>query len=222
MIPIEAQSFLPSWGNETKWLCLNSYNKAKRKYCETKTPQELDFLDKLENCDIIDTNLLNEIYFIIEKHPDSRVSRIFKMRYKDGDNFKCLPWKYIGKAVGLSIQGCINIHDTVVDDFKEQTIKEGNIKMNNITVSGRLTRDPECKEFGDNKMVCDFTIAVNGYKKEDTIYLKVKSWGGKSRKLRKVLQKGNVSECSWITKGKRLEEQRRGTKKGTIYTRKRR
>ena len=122
--PDRGAKFSTFLGNETKWLCLNSYNKAKRKYCETKTPQELDFLDKLENCDIIDTNLLNEIYFIIEKHPDSRVSRIFKMRYKDGDNFKCLPWKYIGKEVGLSIQGCINIHDTVVDDLKNKLLKK--------------------------------------------------------------------------------------------------
>ena len=64
--------------------------------------------------------------------------------------------------------------------------------MNNITVSGRLTRDPECKEFGDNKMVCDFTIAVNGYKKEDTIYLKVKSWGARAVSCGKYCKKGTL------------------------------
>jgi len=111
-------------GNETKWLCLNSYNKAKRKYCESKPPEELDFIDKIENNDIIDINLLNEIYFIIEKHPDPRVSKIFKMRYEDGENLKCLAWKHIGKKVGLSIQGCINIHDAVVKDLKNKLLKK--------------------------------------------------------------------------------------------------
>jgi single-stranded DNA-binding protein len=48
--------------------------------------------------------------------------------------------------------------------------------MNNVTLSGRLTKDPECKEFDGGKAVCDFTIAVNGYKKEDTLYIKVKAW----------------------------------------------
>lgn len=111
-------------GNETKWLCLNSYNKAKRRHCETKTPEEIDFLDKLELHDTIDHSLLNEIYYIIDKHPDSRVSKIFKMRYKDGHNHKLLPWKEIAPCVNLSIQGCINIHDTVVKDLKNKLLKK--------------------------------------------------------------------------------------------------
>jgi DNA-directed RNA polymerase specialized sigma subunit len=111
-------------GNETKWLCLNSYNKAKRKYCENKTPEELDFIDKFENNNTIDKNLINEIYFIINKHPDPRVSRIFKMRYKDGHNYKLLPWKNIAPKVKLSIQGCINIHDNVVMELKKKLLKK--------------------------------------------------------------------------------------------------
>jgi single-strand DNA-binding protein len=79
--------------------------------------------------------------------------------------------------------------------------------MNNITVSGRLTRDPECKEFGDNKMVCDFTIAINGYKKEDTIYLKVKAWGARAVSCGKYCKKGtlvnvagSIRENAWKNK----------------------
>jgi len=111
-------------GNETKWLCLNSYNKAKRKNCVNKTPEEIDFLDKQDSIEGIDLNLLNEIYFIIDKHPDSRVSKIFKMRYKDGEKLKLLPWRLIGPKVKLSIQGCINIHDTVVEDLKNKLLKK--------------------------------------------------------------------------------------------------
>ena len=111
-------------GNETKWLCLNSYNRARRKYCENRTPEELDTSDRIELYEDIDQNLLNEIYFIIDKHPDSRVSKIFKMRYKEGENYKMLPWKKVAPFVNLSIQGCINIHDTVIEDLKNKLLKK--------------------------------------------------------------------------------------------------
>jgi len=122
--PSKGTKFSTFLGNETKWLCLNSYNKAKRKHFETKTPEELDFLDKMENNDNIDRNLVNEIYFIIQKHPDPRVSKIFKMRYNDGHNYKLLPWKKIAPEVKLSIQGCINIHDNVIVDLKNKLLKK--------------------------------------------------------------------------------------------------
>jgi|TARA_Y100000289_G_scaffold39202_1_gene38682 single-strand DNA-binding protein len=64
--------------------------------------------------------------------------------------------------------------------------------MNNVTLSGRLTKDPECKEFDGGKAVCDFTIAVNGYKKEDTLYIKVKSWDGRARSCSKYCKKGSL------------------------------
>lgn len=79
--------------------------------------------------------------------------------------------------------------------------------MNNVTLSGRLTKDPECKEFSEGKAVCDFTIAVNGYRKEDTIYIKVKAWDGRARSCSKFTQKGSlvnvvgsIRENSWKSK----------------------
>ncbi len=79
--------------------------------------------------------------------------------------------------------------------------------MNQSVISGRLTKDPECKEFNEGKIVCDFTVAVNGYKKEDTIYIKVKAWGNRAKSCGKFCKKGslvNVSgalrENSWKTK----------------------
>lgn len=64
--------------------------------------------------------------------------------------------------------------------------------MNNVTLSGRLTKDPECKEFDGGKAVCDFTIAVNGYKKEDTLYIKVKAWDARARSCSKYCAKGSL------------------------------
>lgn len=68
--------------------------------------------------------------------------------------------------------------------------------MNNISVSGRLARDPECKEFGDGKTVCDFNIAVNGYKKEDTVWIKVKAWGNRAKSCSKFCKKGSLVNVS--------------------------
>ena len=64
--------------------------------------------------------------------------------------------------------------------------------MNNVTLSGRLTKDPECKEFDGGKAVCDFTIAVNGYKKEDTLYIKIKAWDARARSCSKYCSKGSL------------------------------
>lgn len=111
-------------GNETKWLCLNSYNKAKKKYCEATAPEDLDFLDKLDFGEPVDINLLNEIFLMVERHPDHRVSKIFKLRYKDGVGHKLLPWKLVAPHVNLSIQGCINVHNSVIEDIKNKLVNK--------------------------------------------------------------------------------------------------
>lgn len=64
--------------------------------------------------------------------------------------------------------------------------------MNNIVISGRLTKDPECKEFSEGKSVCDITVAVNGYRKEDTIFVKIKAWDGRARSCSKFCKKGSL------------------------------
>lgn len=88
--------------------------------------------------------------------------------------------------------------------------------MNNVSVSGRLVRDPDCKEFDDGKMVCDFTLAVNGYRKEDTVFVKIKAWAARAKSCAKFCKKGslvNVSGSlranSWTAKD--------GTKRREIY-----
>ena len=106
--------------NETKFVCLNAYNKAKKKPLFTKTPEELDFLENAVDNDVIDKVLLKEIFVMVNKHPDRRVGKIFKLRYQEGNGNKVLPWKHVAPHVGLSIQGCINVHDMVIQDLKRK------------------------------------------------------------------------------------------------------
>ena len=104
-------------GNETKWLCLNTYNRNKRKPLVT-----VDFIenikcgeDSVESIsETIESDLFNKVLNIINTHPDKRVGKIFNMRYIKGEKNKVMPWKKIGKKLQLSIQGCINIHNSAV------------------------------------------------------------------------------------------------------------
>ena len=117
-------------GNETRWMCLNMYNKNKR-----KPTFHSDFLENMpedkeisKNSDSISENikkdLFNKVLSMISSHPDKRVEKIFTMRYIVGNKNKVMPWKDIGDEINLSIQGCINIHNTVVKDLQDELKQE--------------------------------------------------------------------------------------------------
>lgn len=116
--PSRGAKFSTYLGNETKWLCLNTYNKNRRH--PTVTTESLDLLHPdlglysesiKEN---IRKDLFDKIINLTEGHPDKRVEKIFKMRYIIGKKNKVMPWKNIGKQMNLSIQGCINIHNSAI------------------------------------------------------------------------------------------------------------
>jgi hypothetical protein len=64
-----------------------------------------------------DVENLKNIFKIVGKSNDTRVQKIFKMRYS-GKN-KLTPWKKIAKKLDLSIQGCINIHNKYLEEIKK-------------------------------------------------------------------------------------------------------
>tara|TARA_Y100001963_G_scaffold56242_2_gene78732 strand:+ start:130 stop:714 length:585 start_codon:yes stop_codon:yes gene_type:complete len=118
--PEKGAKFSTFLGNETKFVCLNAYNKAKKKPLITKAPEDLDFIEKEEETTIIDKVLLKEIYAMVKKNADPRVSKIFDLRYNEGSGNKVLPWNQIAPHVGLSIQGCINVHDMEIRNLKRK------------------------------------------------------------------------------------------------------
>ena len=113
-------------GNETKWMCLNTYNRNKRRpvfnseYIENMKKDD----DEEMECDTISESIRNDLFrkvlSIIDRHPDERVEKIFKMRYIIGRKNKVMPWKQIGDSMNLSIQGCINIHNSAIETFKNE------------------------------------------------------------------------------------------------------
>jgi len=106
-------------GNEAKWICLNASNKNK-KYLELND-NTFDFDKIKDTCDktVIDfkDQILTDFNEQVKKHPDKRIQKIFSMRYS-GNN-KLIPWRKISKAMNLSIQGCINIHNNALNSISK-------------------------------------------------------------------------------------------------------
>jgi single-strand DNA-binding protein len=64
--------------------------------------------------------------------------------------------------------------------------------MNNLTVSGRLGRDPELRSTQSGQSVCNFSLAVNRFKKDDPpIWFDVSVWGAQGENVNRFLSKGS-------------------------------
>ena len=107
-------------GNETKWICLNKYNKKKKEpQISIDDIREIDILStKNEKINKEDFEVFSEAIKFSKEHKDKRVEKIFEMRYITGEKNKVMPWKKISEELDMSIQGCINIHNSAVEKFR--------------------------------------------------------------------------------------------------------
>ena len=107
-------------GNETKWICLNKYNKKKKEpQLSIEHIKETEILStKSNNLKKEDLEVFSEAIKFSRNHKDKRVEKIFEMRYITGEKNKVMPWKKISEELNMSIQGCINIHNSAVEKFK--------------------------------------------------------------------------------------------------------
>ena len=123
--PNKKTKFSTFLGNQTRWMCLNMYNKFKR-YPERS--QEEEQFNKIESScnhfrdEMMNKELINKIFESLDNTGDKRAYKIFRMRYIVGDKNKVMPWKKISKEVDLSIQGCINVHNSYIKKIKSQRI----------------------------------------------------------------------------------------------------
>ena len=107
-------------GNETKWICLNKYNKKKKEpQLSIEDIKETEILStKSNNLKKEDLEVFSEAIKFSRNHKDKRVEKIFEMRYITGEKNKVMPWKKISEELNMSILGCINIHNSAVEKFK--------------------------------------------------------------------------------------------------------
>jgi len=118
--PTRNSKFSTYLANQTKWKCLNEINAAKNKKTTTlekvyHKPSEDEscplLLEKLEALDLFNS-LLNQ-------ENDKRVKKIIDIRYNT-TNTRLVPWRKVAKELGLSIQGCINIHNKFIKKVKNK------------------------------------------------------------------------------------------------------
>lgn len=106
--------------NETRWKCLNLYNKNKKMIEE---PLNDDLKEKASSEDFlfeIQTNeIIKKVLEMAAKNPDSRVKKIIDMRYCFGYN-KVYSWREISNELNMSIQGCIDIHNKFINKAKNE------------------------------------------------------------------------------------------------------
>lgn len=126
--PDRGAKFSTYLGNETKWMCLNLYNRNKRRPAfQSEYIENMPESNNMEDDTISDSirqDLFNKVLSIIKQHPDKRVEKIFEMRYIVGTKNKVMPWKQIGDQMNLSIQGCINIHNSAVEHVQQELLEE--------------------------------------------------------------------------------------------------
>jgi len=113
-------------GNKAKYLCL-SRKTARKKNKTTLSFDSIDYSEESkdlhpdQSCEIRES--FSAIIDLINNHRDERVKIIFKERYFGGERGKLNTWKNIGDKIGISAQGCINIHDKTLQEFQKQIKK---------------------------------------------------------------------------------------------------
>jgi DNA-directed RNA polymerase specialized sigma subunit len=118
-------------GNEAKWHYLNRCNQLKKHFKHTELAESIlnvnSSIHKENEGKFIDKEIVHRVFEITASHPDKRVDKIFKLRYKKGKGNKVMPWHLVAVHLNLSAQGCINIHKLALDHIKETLKQEGEV-----------------------------------------------------------------------------------------------
>lgn len=119
----KSSKFSTFLGNQVVWTCLNLFNKSSRKTQKESRFTDLVLTEKQPETNprkTIDEETVKNLSDVIESLPDERVRKIFKLRYIDPPLNKLTPWKQIGKQIGMSHQGCINLHNKAIPTIKQK------------------------------------------------------------------------------------------------------
>ena len=98
----------------------DKHNKKKKEpQLSIEDIKESDILeDKNVKIKSEDLEIFSEAIKFSKNHKDKRVEKIFEMRYITGERNRVMPWKKISEELNMSIQGCINIHNSAIEKFK--------------------------------------------------------------------------------------------------------
>ena len=127
--PNKGSKFSTWLANQMRYFCLNTMNKNRLVATEDETMNAIVHADSLLS-GAGETSVEEKVDFIkniIAQVKDRRVSKIFKIRYFNG-NRKKTPWSNIAKEIGVSTQTAINLHNKAIKLIKT--------KMNTKEIAG--------------------------------------------------------------------------------------
>lgn len=95
--------------------------------------------------------------------------------------------------------------------------------LNNVTIAGNLTRDPEMRTAG-NADVCEFGIAINrrwkdkasGETREDVTFVDCQAWGRQAELVAQYLKKGSPVYLEGRLKLDQWEDKETGAKRSKL------
>lgn len=116
-------------GNKVRFFCLNT-NKKQRKYYGAESVEDNEILmDNIANKDEISRKHLESeasyILNILDSLKDRRIKQIINLRYYSGNKNKS--FSQISKALNMSKQGVINLHDNFIDFIKKKMCAQENL-----------------------------------------------------------------------------------------------
>jgi single-strand DNA-binding protein len=95
--------------------------------------------------------------------------------------------------------------------------------LNSVLLEGRLVKDPILKEFANQSMICNFSIANNfsykmkdGKYKSDASFIDIKVWGRSGQLCHQYLKKGSIVRLRGRITQDRWEDEN-GSKKSRLY-----
>ncbi len=117
--PDKNTKFSTYLANETRWRCLNMYNKNKKMIEE---PLDDSIKDKATTKDFVvdlqHEEIIRKVLDLAKQNPDKRIKKILDMRYAINYN-KAHSWREISDSLNMSIQGCIDIHNKFINKIRK-------------------------------------------------------------------------------------------------------
>lgn len=125
--PGKKTKFSTFLANETKWAYLNKCNKHKNINQKLSALESFPapIADESHEVKYRRNEIMDSINLIIDQNTDERIRKIFHLRYVVGKKNGVMPWHIVGSRVGLSAQGCINLHKSGIKFLKEKLKQEG-------------------------------------------------------------------------------------------------
>ena len=117
--------------NQMRYFCLNSMNKNRLYATEEESMNSIVNRNSYQAQDSSVTDKVDFVKNIISQVKDSRVKKIFKIRYFNG-NRKKTPWAKVAKELGVSTQTAINLHNKTIKLIKRKMETKENVAMDTI------------------------------------------------------------------------------------------